>query len=136
MPPHTRASMISLSATEKRSKLRDGHGAGEHLLLIAVKEILWVPKKAWSACTVAELAGIASGDFTAHVDVTNRDELGTLAANVNQMNDKLRRLYGGLETTSRHKSEFLAKHVARAPHPAQCNPRVHARCCAPRCSGR
>ena len=55
MPPHTRASMISLSATERRSKLRDGHGAGEHLLLTAVNETLSVPKKAWSACTVAAL---------------------------------------------------------------------------------
>jgi signal transduction histidine kinase len=63
------------------------------------------------------LAGIASGDFSAHVDVTNRDELGTLAANVNQMNDELRRLYGELETTSRHKSEFLANmsHELRTP---------------------
>ena len=63
------------------------------------------------------LSGIASGDFSAHVDVTNRDELGTLAANVNQMNDELRRLYGELETTSRHKSEFLANmsHELRTP---------------------
>jgi signal transduction histidine kinase len=63
------------------------------------------------------LAGIASGDFSAHVDVANRDELGTLAANVNQMNDELSRLYGELETTSRHKSEFLANmsHELRTP---------------------
>ena len=63
------------------------------------------------------LSAIASGDFSAHVDVTNRDELGTLAANVNQMNDELRRLYGELETTSRHKSEFLANmsHELRTP---------------------
>jgi signal transduction histidine kinase len=63
------------------------------------------------------LTGIASGDFSAHVDVTNRDELGTLAANVNQMNDELSRLYSELETTSRHKSEFLANmsHELRTP---------------------
>ena len=63
------------------------------------------------------LAGIASGDFSAHVNVANRDELGTLAASVNQMNDELRRLYGELETTSRHKSEFLANmsHELRTP---------------------
>ena len=36
MPLHTRASMTSLSASEKRSKVLPGHGAGRHLLLIAV----------------------------------------------------------------------------------------------------
>jgi hypothetical protein len=45
MPPHTRASMISCSASEKRSKLRGGQGAEEHLLLSAVKATLSVPKK-------------------------------------------------------------------------------------------
>ena len=41
------------------------------------------------------LAAIASGDFSGHVDVTNRDELGALAANVNRMNDELQRVYKG-----------------------------------------
>jgi len=63
------------------------------------------------------LAAIASGDFSGRVDVSNRDELGALAANVNQMNDELQRLYRELETTSRHKSEFLANmsHELRTP---------------------
>src|SRR5258708_29833513 len=39
------------------------------------------------------LAAIASGDFSGHVDVPNRDELGALAANLNRMNDELGRLY-------------------------------------------
>ncbi len=63
------------------------------------------------------LAAIASGDFSGHVDVSNRDELGALAANVNRMNDELSRLYRELEETSQHKSEFLANmsHELRTP---------------------
>jgi signal transduction histidine kinase len=65
----------------------------------------------------ARLAAISSGDFTGHVDVVNRDELGALAANVNRMNDELSRLYAELEATSQHKSEFLANmsHELRTP---------------------
>jgi signal transduction histidine kinase len=65
----------------------------------------------------ARLAAISSGDFTGHVDVVNRDELGALAADVNQMNDELSRLYAELEATSQHKSEFLANmsHELRTP---------------------
>jgi signal transduction histidine kinase len=65
----------------------------------------------------SRLAAIASGSFSAHVDVTNRDELGALAANVNRMNDELQRLYRELETASEHKSEFLANmsHELRTP---------------------
>ena len=67
--------------------------------------------------TEARLSEIAAGDFSGRLDVPNRDELGSLASNVNHMNDELRRLYGELETTSRHKSEFLANmsHELRTP---------------------
>ncbi|HTW21510.1 MAG TPA: HAMP domain-containing sensor histidine kinase [Mycobacteriales bacterium] len=67
--------------------------------------------------TETRLAEIAAGDFTGHLDVPNRDELGSLSANVNRMNDELRRLYGELESASRHKSEFLANmsHELRTP---------------------
>ena len=65
----------------------------------------------------ARLKQIASGDFSQHVEVLNRDELGTLAANLNRMNDELGQLYQQLETANRHKSDFLASmsHEFRTP---------------------
>jgi signal transduction histidine kinase len=65
----------------------------------------------------ARVSEIASGDFSTHVEVPNRDELGVLADNLNRMNDELERLYEELETVSRHKSEFLANmsHELRTP---------------------
>ena len=65
----------------------------------------------------ASLREIASGDFSRKVEVGNRDELGTLAANLNRMRDDLGRLYAQLEAANRHKSEFLANmsHELRTP---------------------
>jgi signal transduction histidine kinase/CheY-like chemotaxis protein len=64
-----------------------------------------------------QLAAIASGDFSRHVEVENRDELGALAANLNRMNDELGRVYQELAAASQHKSEFLANmsHELRTP---------------------
>jgi len=67
--------------------------------------------------TGGRLAEIAAGDFSRHVEVPNRDEIGVLAADVNRMNDELGRLYSELETVSQHKSDFLANmsHELRTP---------------------
>jgi signal transduction histidine kinase len=61
--------------------------------------------------------GIAAGDFTNHVVLPNRDELGALAGHLNHMSDELGQLYRQLETANRHKSEFLAhmSHELRTP---------------------
>ena len=55
-----------------------------------------------------QLRQIATSDFSHRIAVPNRDELGTLAANLNHMNVELGRLYHQLEAANRHKSEFLA----------------------------
>jgi signal transduction histidine kinase len=60
---------------------------------------------------------IAAGDFSHGVEVPNRDELGSLAADLNSMSERLGNLYRELEATSQHKSEFLANmsHELRTP---------------------
>jgi signal transduction histidine kinase len=65
----------------------------------------------------ARLRRIAEGDFEGRLELSNRDELGDLARNVNRMSRKLDQLYGELETANRHKSAFLANmsHELRTP---------------------
>jgi signal transduction histidine kinase len=105
------------SAYENSRNLFIGVAAGAVVLALLLGFVL-----SWSVIGPIQsidsrLAAIASGDFSGRVDITNRDELGALAANVNRMNDELRRLYRELETASQHKSDFLANmsHELRTP---------------------
>jgi signal transduction histidine kinase len=105
------------STYEDSRNLFIGVAAGAIVLALLLGFVL-----SWSAIGPIQsidsrLAAIASGDFTGQVSVTNRDELGALAANVNRMSDELQRLYKEVETASRHKSEFLANmsHELRTP---------------------
>jgi signal transduction histidine kinase len=65
----------------------------------------------------ARLEQLSAGNFTQRVHVANRDELGSLAANVNKMCEELGRMYQQIEAASQHKSQFLANmsHELRTP---------------------
>ena len=91
-PPRRRTNALiaqNASAYENSRNLFIGVAAGAIVLALLLGFVL-----SWSLIGPIQsidsrLAAIASGDFSGHVDVTNRDELGALATNVNRMNDEL-----------------------------------------------
>src|SRR5204863_476461 len=82
-------------------------GVGSLLLALALGLLLSDSFVVPLRKTQKRLATIAAGDFSGHVEVPNRDEIGALAADVNRMSDELQRLYQELEAASRQKSDFL-----------------------------
>ncbi len=60
----------------------------------------------------ARFEEIATGNFSQRIEVPNRDELGTLAANLNRMSEDLGRLYQQIETRNRELSELLEQQTA------------------------
>ena len=60
----------------------------------------------------ARFEEIAAGNFSQRIEVPNRDELGTLAANLNRMSEELGRLYQQIETRNRELSESLEQQTA------------------------
>ena len=60
----------------------------------------------------ARMREIAAGDFSKQVAVVNRDELGTLATDLNRMSDELGRVYGQLEERNAALTEALEQQTA------------------------
>jgi class 3 adenylate cyclase len=57
------------------------------------------------------LARIAAGDFGQHVDVSNRDEFGTLSRNLNSMSERLAGLYEELRHLNTGLQQKVQEHV-------------------------
>ena len=60
----------------------------------------------------ARFEELAAGDFSKQIEVTNRDELGTLAENLNRMSQELGRLYQQIEARNRELSQSLEQQTA------------------------
>jgi signal transduction histidine kinase len=94
-----------------------GAATGSILLAIVLGLALSVSVVRPLRAIEGHLTGISAGDFTKHIAVSNRDELGSLATHLNAMNDELGRLYAAVEAANRNKSIFLANmsHELRTP---------------------
>ena len=126
----TKAQADALVAQNRRSftnsrNLFIGVAAASVILALALGFVL-----SWSLIvplqrTEARLAKIAAGDFSGHVEVANRDEIGELAANVNRMNDELGRLYREAARDGKPPQVGLpGEHVARAADAAERDHRI------------
>jgi signal transduction histidine kinase len=60
----------------------------------------------------ARFQEIAAGNFSQRIEVLNRDELGTLGANLNRMSEELGRLYEQIETRNLELRESLEQQTA------------------------
>ncbi|MDH5372538.1 MAG: HAMP domain-containing protein [Acidimicrobiia bacterium] len=65
------------------------------------------------------LDSLANGDFTARIDVPNRDEFGKLSSNVNRASEQLESLYGKLELVNRGLQAKVDEQVALLEHTSQ-----------------
>jgi signal transduction histidine kinase len=118
----TRARADALVASDRNSygRSRDlliGAGAGSLLLALALGLLLSDSVVVPLQKTQRRLAAIAAGDFSGRVEVSNRDEIGALAADVNRMSVELQRVYRELELASERKSEYVTNmsHELRTP---------------------